>query len=119
MVYTFNKLIDMKQKSIIWVLPLIVMGAFLILTNRCKKEDKVQLPVLTTSTVTVIGSTTATCGGNITNTGGAMIKIMANGVCWSPSQNPTTGNNKTTDGSGNNNFTSNLTGLTANKKVNL
>ena len=69
-------------------------------------------PTLTTSTITNITSTTATSGGNITSNGGA--SITARGVCWSTSQNPTTANSKTTDGTGTGSFTSNLTSLIAN-----
>jgi|GEM_PF-6929350 len=36
---------------------------------------------------------------------------MCNGVCWSTSANPTTGDSKTTNGSGIGSFTSLITGL--------
>jgi uncharacterized protein (TIGR02145 family) len=67
---------------------------------------------VTTNTVTDITQTMAICGGNITSDGGAT--VTARGVCWSTSPNPTTANNKTTDGTGIDTFSSNLTGLTAN-----
>jgi len=69
-------------------------------------------PVLTSTAASSIRSTTATSGGNITSDGGAA--VIARGVCWSTSQNPTTANSKTTDGTGSGSFTSNLTELTAN-----
>ncbi len=59
--------------------------------------------------VTGILSTSAICGGNITNDGGT--SITARGVCWSASPNPTTTNSKTTDGTGTGTFTSTITGL--------
>ncbi|MBO4645687.1 MAG: SprB repeat-containing protein [Bacteroidales bacterium] len=70
------------------------------------------LPTVTTSTVTNIASTTAICGGNVTNDGGAA--ITARGVCWSTSQNPTVSNSHTTNGTGTGSFTSSLTGLAPN-----
>ena len=69
-------------------------------------------PTVTTDDVTNITQTTATSGGNVTSDGGATVTVR--GVCWSTSQNPTTADNLTTDGSGIGAFTSSLTGLTAN-----
>jgi uncharacterized protein (TIGR02145 family) len=70
---------------------------------------------LATLSTLPIGNTTgtsATSGGNITNDGGT--NITQRGVVWSTTQNPTTANNLTTNGSGTGSFTSILTGLTAN-----
>ena len=67
-------------------------------------------PTLTTATVTSIGSTSATGGGNVTNDGGATVTVK--GVCWSLGQNPTISDSKTTNGSGTGTFTSSITGLT-------
>ena len=69
------------------------------------------LPVLTTNKFSAIWITTATCGGNITSDGGGA--ITDRGVCWSTSQNPTTSNSKTFDGTGSGSFTSNMTLLGA------
>ena len=66
-------------------------------------------PVLITTALSNITSTTATTGGNITDTGAPT--ITARGVCWSTTVNPTTANNKTTDGTGVGVFTSSITGL--------
>jgi uncharacterized protein (TIGR02145 family) len=66
-------------------------------------------PTLTTTAPSAITSTTATSGGNITSEGGSA--VTARGVCWATTQNPTTTNSKTTDGTGPGTFTSNLTGL--------
>jgi len=68
-------------------------------------------PTVTTDDITNITQTTATSGGNVTSDGGAAVTVR--GVCWSTSQNPTTADNLTTDGSGIGTFTSSLTGLTA------
>ncbi len=72
----------------------------------------VSLPTVTTSSVSSITSSTATCGGNVTNDGNAT--VTARGVCWSTSHNPTVSNSHTTDGSGTGSFTSSITGLSAN-----
>ena len=61
--------------------------------------------------VTAITAPTAVTGGNITDDGGSA--VIARGVCWSTSHNPTTAGNHTSDGEGMGSFTSNLTGLTA------
>lgn len=65
---------------------------------------------LTTNEVSNITATSAICGGNITSDDG--FTITARGVCWSKSQNPTTSNTHTTNGSGTGSFTSSITGLT-------
>ncbi|MBQ6083149.1 MAG: hypothetical protein IJK92_02175 [Bacteroidales bacterium] len=70
------------------------------------------LAVVTTNDVTNINATSATCGGNISDDGG--FSIIARGVCWSASQNPTTSDSHTTDGSGTGSFNSTITGLTYN-----
>ena len=67
------------------------------------------LATVTTSNVSSVTQTTATCGGNVTDDGGNT--VSARGVCWSTNQNPTISNNHTTNGSGTGSFTSNLTGL--------
>ena len=66
-------------------------------------------PILTTTDLSVITTTTASSGGNITNDGGSA--VTERGVCWSTTQNPTTANSKTIDGTGAGIFTSSLTGL--------
>ncbi|MCK9639349.1 MAG: CHAP domain-containing protein [Prolixibacteraceae bacterium] len=67
-------------------------------------------PVLTTTDLSAITSTTVTSGGNITNDGGS--SVIARGVCWSKSQNPTIADTKTTEGTGSGSFTSAISGLT-------
>ncbi len=66
---------------------------------------------VTTTSVSSITSTSATCGGNVTDDGGAT--VTARGVCWSTSENPTVENAHITDGTGTGSFTSSITGLTA------
>ena len=69
----------------------------------------IAVPTLTTTDVTSITSTTAVSGGNITDDGGGA--IIARGVCWATTANPTISDSKTTDGIGIGSFTSNLSGL--------
>ena len=64
---------------------------------------------VTTSSITSITSSSASGGGNVTSQGSS--SVTARGVCWSTSQNPTTANSKTSDGSGTGGFTSSITGL--------
>jgi uncharacterized protein (TIGR02145 family) len=67
-------------------------------------------PILTTTALSAITLTTAISGGLITSDGG--VSVTARGVCWNTSQNPTTANFKTTDGTGSSSFTSVITCLT-------
>ena len=64
--------------------------------------------IVTTTPISSITSSTATCGGNVVIYGGTT--VLARGVCWSTAQNPTIANSKTTDGAGTGTFTSSITG---------
>jgi uncharacterized protein (TIGR02145 family) len=80
---------------------------------RCVKDgNPVTIPMVSTAIITVIGQTTATGGGHVTDDGGS--EVTARGVCWSTSQNPTIADSHTSDGTGTGVFVSNLTGLTPN-----
>ncbi len=83
----------------------------------CSKDDNsssIVPPTITTIPISDISFTTAISGGNITNDGGAT--ITARGICWNITQNPTTANSKTIDGSGSGSgtFISNLNTLSEN-----
>ncbi len=67
------------------------------------------LPAVTTAEITSITATTAISGGNVTNDGGGA--ITAKGVCWNLVGNPTTADNKSSDGAGGGSFSSDITGL--------
>jgi hypothetical protein len=73
--------------------------------------NPILLATLTTAEVISITTMFAVSGGEITSDGGGT--ITARGVCWSTTQNPTTTDSKTTDGSETGSFTSNITGLDA------
>lgn len=69
-----------------------------------------QLPTIEGFEVTDKTSVGAKSGGNITSDGGA--QITARGVCWATHKEPTIDDNKTEDGTGAGEFTSEITGLT-------
>ncbi len=71
-------------------------------------------PVLSTTAVSEITTTTAVSGGTITDDGGA--DVTERGVCWDTSENPTVQKNKTTEiwDSVSLSFTSNLSELSPN-----
>lgn len=69
------------------------------------------LPIVMTNNVSYITATTAMCGGNVTNDNG--FNVIEKGVCWSTGENPTITDAHTTDGTGLGEFTSNITGLSA------
>ena len=91
---------------------MVIMGAFLLFTNSCKKDEKT--PELFTTDVSAITQTTAMCGGYISRFDEKDAEITERGVCWSTSPNPTISDNKTNDGEGSGSFTSLIAGLSAN-----
>ncbi|GAI09215.1 unnamed protein product, partial [marine sediment metagenome] len=70
------------------------------------------IPTVTTTSVSSITHNSALSGGNVTDDGGA--SVIVRGVCWSTSQNPTTVDSHTTNGSGTGAFISSITGLSPN-----
>jgi len=77
------------------------------------KPDINSLPVLSTTAISDTTAISATSGGNITSVGGT--SIIARGIVWGTSSNPTISlGTKTTDGTGTGNYSSQITGLSAN-----
>lgn len=78
---------------------------------RCIKNTvPIVSTMLSTTAISDITSTSATCGGDITSDGGT--SITARGVVWSTAENPTVSlTTKTNDGSGTGTFSSSITGL--------
>lgn len=69
------------------------------------------LPIVTTTIITSITDTTAVSGGNVTTDGD--LDVIAKGICWSETENPTVDDNviiSTEIGEGV--YVSNITGLT-------
>jgi hypothetical protein len=75
-------------------------------------SEAINIPSLTTTIVSNIATSNASCGGNISDDGG--LAVTSRGVCWSTSANPTITDYKTIDGSGMGVFTSSITGLITN-----
>ncbi len=98
------------QFRIPFIIALIICS--LICLNSCEKKPTP--PVVTTAGVSGITQTASSSGGNVTGDGGA--EVTARGVCWNTSENPTTTNSKTSDGTGTGTFTSSLTQLTPGTK---
>lgn len=85
-------------------------SAYSAYSVRCLRDVPVMAPpTVTTSSVSNITDSTATCGGTVVDEGDA--PVTARGVCWSTSPNPTLSDAHTIDGSGVGTFVSNLTGL--------
>jgi uncharacterized protein (TIGR02145 family) len=72
----------------------------------CKKKS---VPDITTTEVTGITGTAASCGGLITDEGSG--HVVLRGVCWSTESLPTTDDSKTIEGEETATFTSNISGL--------
>ncbi len=93
------------------------------LSTSCKKDDVndsrallgekaavISTPTIITKPVLSITDTTAESGGVISSDGGD--SIIARGICWSTSSNPTIANFTTSDSTGIGSFNSSITGLT-------
>ena len=89
----------------------VLLTLFVIIFSCIKFKE---LATLTTNNASNITTNSFTCGGNITNGGGA--DITARGVCWSTSQSPAVSGSHTNDGTGTGSYTSNITGLTPGTK---
>jgi len=76
--------------------------------------EKLTTPSITTTAINAVTATSASSGGNTINNGG--LSISQKGFVWNTSSSPTTSNFKTTDGSGDNSFTSILTNLAPNTR---
>lgn len=76
-------------------------------------SNTVSLPTVITNTVSNIMSTSATCGGNVTDDGG--LTVTSRGICWAMSNtHPTIANSHTNDGGGAGEFTSTIVDLNPN-----
>jgi poly(3-hydroxybutyrate) depolymerase len=72
-----------------------------------------QIPTLSTSAISNLGSTTATSGGNVSADGGAT--VTARGVVWSTNPTPVISlSTKSSNGSGTGTYSSSLTSLSPN-----
>jgi uncharacterized protein (TIGR02145 family) len=76
------------------------------------KTKNIEVPLLTTTSISDTSLTTAKSGGNVISDGGSPITVS--GICWSTNQNPTTESDKTTDGTVTGSFICSIKGLTIN-----
>ena len=97
----------MKSYRLLFLVKIAILG--LMFLNSCSKDDT--KPLVETSAVVSIESTSAISGGIIKDDGGS--SIQSKGVCWSTIENPTVADSKTMDGSGNSSFVSEIKGLAA------
>ncbi len=70
------------------------------------------IPTVNTADVSDVNYTEALCGGTVTSSG--THEVTSYGVCWGTDTEPTILNNKTVDGLGTGEFTSNITDLAEN-----
>ena len=70
------------------------------------------VPSLTTSAASEIGTTWATCGGDISDDGG--MEVTERGICWSTTSNPNIEGDHGSNGAGLGSFMVNMNGLEAN-----
>jgi uncharacterized protein (TIGR02145 family) len=85
----------------------VLVVGIIIFSLSCKKA---KIPVLVTTEVTELTTTSAVSGGQIKNNGGA--RIIEQGICWNTSPDPVTGDNKAIQ-TGSDLFTCNITNLSA------
>ena len=67
------------------------------------------LPIVSTSEVENVGTTTASCGGNITDDGGA--EVTERGICWGTNHSPSMSGSHASAGSGLGGYSCNMTNL--------
>jgi len=89
-----------QTKNLVFILFTVILVQF---WHSCKNETT---PFLTTFNITDITFTTAISGGIISSDGGS--PITEKGVCWSTNENPTVKDDRTMDGAGTGNFTSDI-----------
>ena len=109
----------LSLKSFVGVDQTVILKSFKVnnrfLSVRCLLNESwidsadLVVPCVTTDTSSNILSTSATCGGFVSGSGGS--SVTARGVCWSTSHNPTVNDSHTSEGSGTGRFSSNISGL--------
>ncbi len=100
------------MKKVPKILLLAFFTTWMITFTGCKKNA--EIPTLTTTAASDITSTSGVVGGKVTDDGGA--KVTGRGICWNTSENPTTANSTTSDGTGEGSFSSSLAQLLPNTK---
>ena len=85
--------------------------------NEISFNTPASIPVLTTTVISDITTTSAYSGGNISSDGGSA--VTARGVCWSTGTIPTILDSHTNDGNGTGSFISFISGLNPNTAYNV
>ena len=117
LVYKINKAVSYGQKFYLRIYPWYTLYLTtkyvclqnLVISGTTSGQVIPVLPVVSTSEVKNISTTTAVCGGNISLDGDA--EVTNKGVCWNLKGSPTINDYKTSDGKGLGIFVSTLTGL--------
>ena len=86
---------------------LVIFIGLSILLASCGPQDAIQILKVVTGQISNITSISADCIGNVTGDGG--VAIIARGICWSTSQNPTISDSKTINGAGLGTYTCTIT----------
>ena len=94
----------------------VVFCTSIFFLNSCIKDEdsnipssSLNLPFVSTTEVSSINQTTASCGGHIRKDGGTAITVR--GFCWSTGRTPTIADYKTVDSAGIGGFSGSLKGL--------
>ncbi len=93
------------KKGLILLFLICLIGVMAVFQG-CKKAT---VPVLSTAEISAVTLTTAMSGGDITSDGGE--DIIARGICWNTTGDPSITDSKTSDGKGKGSFTSSMSGL--------
>jgi hypothetical protein len=105
----FTCLIDNLTQSTIYYVRAYAINSLNTVYGNEESLTTIDLPIVTTEAITNLTHTGVTSGGNVTSDGGS--NVLARGVCYSTSSNPTLSNNFTVNGTGTGVFVSNVTGL--------
>ncbi|NLA15655.1 MAG: hypothetical protein GX877_03855, partial [Bacteroidales bacterium] len=84
----------------------------MMLLVSCGPQERPLVPIVVTVEVTMVTTTTASCECEVTADND--FSVIARGVCWSTSENPTIEDSTTSNGSGLGSYTAHLTGLSPN-----
>ncbi|WP_420574542.1 hypothetical protein [Kordia sp.] len=101
---------DLEQNQIYYIRAYAINSIGISYGNEI--EFNSNLPVVNTTAITNISDVLVESGGEVIDEGGTA--VIAKGICWSTTPNPTIDNSITNDGAGIGEYTSNITGVTVN-----
>lgn len=78
-----------------WIYPVLLLGFAVLIIVGCSKDDG-KLPTVTTLELSAVTHNSVTSGGVVNDDGGS--KVLAIGLCWSTSENPTVSDFTTSEG---------------------